>query len=537
MPESGKNGAPDPFAERLWLRAQRYIVEEQFPAACAALEAFLSRSAVDARARMLLSSVYLKLERLRDASAQLVAAAEAQTADPAELHRLAFCLHKLGETEVMRDCLDEPAIASSTSGELQARFAQLHQLLGQHDRALSLMNRALELGYDNPDFRYYRALQLQFNGCNSEAENELEACLRMGPSHGRAWLALARMRKQTPQHNHLSSIRTQLKRVEHGSEHEAALEFARFKELDDLDCREEAWEALRRGNAIMAARLPHDSAAERRRFNAMTELCDARFFDVNGGASAEAGPQPIFIIGMPRSGTTLLDRILGNHSQIASPGELPDFPNQLRWTADMYGADPGTGIVDAKLLDRLRNVFDYRLLGRRYLQQSRWRAHGKPFYVDKLPANFVLAGLIHRALPAARILAMRRDPMDVCYSNWKAYFGDSYAYSYDIEALAAHYREYERVMAHWRSVMPGAILEVDYAELVRGPAAVTTRVMAFCGLSFEAACVDITQNRNPVATLSSPQVREKIHHRALGDWRRYEKQLETLRLAVEAAAE
>lgn len=525
------------LAERQWERAQRYITSEQFAAAAASLEALLVHAPENVQGRLLLSSVYLKLERLRDAAAQLIAAAsEPPIDDLALLHKLAFCLHKLGETRVMHACLDLPAIAKSPSGELLARFAQLHQLLGQHDRALALMDRAIELGYDNPDFRYYRALQLQFNGRTGDAEAELETCLRGGPIHGRAWLALARMRRQTTQSNHLKSIVAQLARVKPGSEHEAALEFARFKELDDLDRCDEAWQALERGNAIMAARLPHDSAAERRRCSALIELCDEDFLGVADGASVDDGPQPIFIVGMPRSGTTLLDRILGNHSQVASPGELPDFPNQLRWTSDMYGADPGTGVVDAMLLGRLRNAFDYRLLGERYLQQSRWRACGKPFFVDKLPANFVMAGLIHRALPGARILAMRRDPMDVCYSNWKAYFGDSYAYSYGMATLSAHYGEYEKVMSHWRTGMPDAMLEVDYSELVENPEAVTARVMDFCGLPYEAECADITRNLKPVSTLSSPQVREKIHHRSLGDWRRYERQLEPLRFAIGGTA-
>lgn len=529
------NGAPR-AAERQWERAQRYIVEGQFPAARAALEALLSLAPDDVQARLLLSSVDLKLERLRDACAQLVAASGVRVDDMAVLHKLAFCLHKLDETAAMHACLERPAIVESRSGELLARFAQLHQLLGQHERALALMDRALELGHDNPDFRYYRALQLQFNGRTPDAEKELEACVRAGPSHGRAWLALARMRKQTPQRNHLESITAQFGSVERGSEHAAALEFARFKELDDLDRRDAAWDALARGNAIMAARLPHDLVSERRRYDAMIELCDAHFLAAGDGAQEDEGPRPIFIVGMPRSGTTLLDRILGNHSMVASPGELPDFPGQLRWTADMYAADPGTGVVDARLLERLRGAFDYRLLGQRYLQQSRWRAHGKPFYIDKLPANHILAGLIHRALPKARILALRRDPMDVCYSNWKAYFGDSYAYSYDLGALAAHYVQYERLMAHWRGVLPGVVMEVDYASLVDDPETTAARVLEFCGLPWEVGCTDITRNRNPVSTLSSPQVREQIHRRAVGEWRRYEARLDPLRIAVEAAA-
>jgi len=520
--------------ERQWQRAQRYIADEQFTAARASLEGLLARAPGDIHARLLLSSVCLELGRLRDACEQLVLASQSLPDDLAAIHRVAYCLHQVGETAAMRHCLDHPAIARSRDGNMLMALAHMQQILGAHESALALMDRALALGVDNPDVRYFRSLQLQFHGRMGEAEAELESCLRMGPTYGRASLALARMRRQSPESNHLAAIASRLDRVAQGSEHHAALEFARFKELDDLDRRAEAWQALMRGNAIMRTRVPHDSEREQRQFDTIMNLCDRAFAGnvrdgIDGDGHPGDGPQPIFIVGMPRSGTTLLERILGNHSQVASPGELPDFPKQLRWAADAHGA----ALIDEDLLARIRNV-DWGLLGKRYLQQSRWRAHGKPYYIDKLPPNFTLAGFIHRALPQARILHMQRDPMDVCFSNWKALFGDSYAYSYDLHSLAMHHRNYQRLMAHWQSVIPRAILDLDYARLVADPDAVTRQVLAFCGLPFESGCSDIARNRNPVSTLSSPQVRQSIHGRALGEWHRYEAHLQPLFSSVSA---
>jgi tetratricopeptide (TPR) repeat protein len=516
-------------ANRGWQRVERYIASEQFPAARATLEAMLARVPSDVQARVLLSSVLLKLGHLRDACTQLLAAAQGLPDNVAMIHRVAYCLHQVGETAAVRACLEHPAITRSRDPRLLVALAHMHQLLGVHERALALMDRAAELGFDDPDLRYFRSLQLQFNGQMEAAEVELEACLRLGPTYGRAWLALARMRRQTPERNHLDLIAAQLKHVGPGSEHHAALEFARFKELDDLGRCDEAWAALVRANGIMHDRVPHDSSSEPRRMDSVRLACDEAFVRADGHhADSDDGPQPIFIVGMPRSGTTLLERVLGNHSQVASAGELQDFPKQLRWTADAHGA----GLVDDVLIGRLADI-DYRLLGQRYLQQTRWRAGGKRYFVDKLPPNFMLAGLIHRALPRARILHMQRGPMDVCFSNWKAMFGDSYAYSYDLGTLAAHYRQYVRLMAHWRTLIPDAMLDIDYARLVARPEVVAREVLAFCGLPDEPDCSDIARNRNPVSTISSAQVREPIHQRALGEWHRYEAGLRPLREALE----
>jgi hypothetical protein len=219
----------------------------------------------------------------------------------------------------------------------------------------------------------------------------------------------------------------------------------------------------------------------------------------------------------------LLDRILGNHSRVTSAGELADFAHQLHWTADHSARQ----LLDGVLLQRLANV-DFAEVGRRYLAQTQWRAQGSDFYIDKLPPNYMVAGLIAKALPHARILHLVRDPMDVCFSNYRALFGDSYPYSYDLDSLANYYREYRRLSAHWHDVMPGRILDVSYERLVSDTETVAREVLAHCGLEWQPGLTDLSRNAAPVATLSSAQVRESVHARSLGEWRRYEGQLSGL---------
>ncbi|MGH8212248.1 MAG: tetratricopeptide repeat-containing sulfotransferase family protein, partial [Rhodanobacteraceae bacterium] len=433
---------------RQWLRAQHYVVDGNLPAGRAALESLLARNPAHVEARLLLASVLLDQKHLRDAAIELLRAADAPPDNPALLTKLAHALFRVGETVASRKCLEHPSLVECRDGRCLAQASQMHQLLNDHQSALALMDRARELGIGDPDFRYYRSLQLMFNGRIAEAERELEECLRLGPTLGRASLALARMGKQSVAHNHLDYIRAQMKRMAAGSEDHAAFEFAQFKELDDLGRHDEAWAALTRANAVMFQRLGYDSLQQQRQFDALATLGTEGF--VRGGNAAPTqGPQPIFILGMPRSGTTLLERILSNHSQVTTAGELADFPKQLRRAANVYGHF----IVDDEVMERAA-ALDYEEIGKRYLAQSQWRAAGWSFYVDKLPSNFMLAGMIHKALPNARILHMRRDPMDVCFSNWKALFGDSYAYSYQLDALADHYLRYDRLMRHWHGVMP-----------------------------------------------------------------------------------
>jgi tetratricopeptide (TPR) repeat protein len=510
---------------QLWDEGQRQIGSGQLQAAQASFERLVQIDPWHIPGRLLLASVFLAQGRVRAATEQAKYAAFALPDDAGLICRVAQCLVRVGEINAARACMQHPAIGRSRSGAALAALAHVHQGLGQHEASLALMDRARELGFDSPDFRYFRAIQLQFNGRIAEAEIELQACLRLGPTYGRASLTLARLRKCSAEDNHLDFIRHRLQSVQRGSEDHAGFEFAQYKELEDLGRYEDAWDALERANAVMFERLKSQLQDEQGLFEAITARCTPEF--TRASTRKFDGPIPIFVVGMPRSGTTLLERILGNHSRVTPAGELADFSRQWRWVADVHGHR----LIDQAMVEGAGEL-DFGEVGRRYLEQTQWRAQGRPFYVDKLPPNFMLTGFIRRALPQARFLHMRRDPMDLCFSNYRALFGDAFAYSYDLEALAAHHRRYLELMRHWHEVMPGAIHDVEYAKLVRDTESEARALLEFCGLPFEPGCVDTLGNPAPVATLSSAQVREPIHARAFHEWERYAEQLEPLRRAL-----
>jgi hypothetical protein len=270
---------------------------------------------------------------------------------------------------------------------------------------------------------------------------------------------------------------------------------------------------------------PYDATGEAAVIDALMRMPAPN--DKTGAKSAPAfdGPVPIFIVGMPRSGTTLLDRMLSGHSQVVSAGEIIDFWRQLHWIADVMPAK-SQGLL--KIIQRSADI-DYAELGARYLRQTQWRAQGRGYYIDKLPANIQMIAFIRKALPHAPILHMVRDPVDTCFSNFKAMFGNVASYSYDLQALAHYYGQYARLIRHWHIQLPDAMFDVSYASLVRDPENTLRQLLSHCGLMLEEGCLRPELNASPVATPSSAQVRESIHTRGLGQWRHYAKHLEPLR--------
>lgn len=519
--------------DRLRRRARQYIENRQLVAAQATLETLLERVTHDAVARMQLSDVLLERGQLRASTRELLAVMSGLPDDAALLTELARRLCIRGETVAARACLEHPSIAHESSASLLAVQAHLRWMLNEIPAALVLLERAMAAGVDTPDEHYLHAMLLQFSGQMEAAGAVLDTCLRRWPTFSGAAMARARLRRQTAGSNHIDFLRAQLGRIPVNS-HVAAdnlvraeFEHALFKELDDLGQYGEAWSALERSNAIMHALNPYDAAGE-------AAVTDAIIRQPLAGPAVSTqlpesgGPIPIFIVGMPRSGSTLLDRMLSNHSQVVSAGEINELLRQLQWLADV----PDGGVQRRlELINRSRDI-DFKELGARYLRQTQWRAQGRGYYINKLPTNFPFVDIIHRALPHAPILHMVREPMDVCFSNLKAMFGNTSAYSYDLASLAHYHGQYVRLMRHWRATLPGAVLDVSYAALVRQPEKVMHEVLAYCRLDLEEDCLHPERNTAPVATPSSAQVREAIHSRGLGEWQNYAAQLEALRLAL-----
>jgi len=509
--------------DRLWNRAQRYLADGQPVPARFALESLLQRDPAHAEAHLILGNIAWMEDRVRDALQHATCAARHLPDDATSISKVAELLLLLGENTLARTCLEHPTLVHAQDGAVLMRLATLRRMLGEHPETLALLDRAGALGMDDANFHHERGVELAFNGRLEEAEIEQEISLRIDPAYGRAALALTRLRKQTQSSNHLDILAERIRNVVPGTSDHVSLEFARYKELEDIGRYEDAWLALVCGNALMYAGKEVDSQYAWTLLEGLIDRCTPSFLQSPGAPLK--GPQPIFIVGMARSGTTLLDRLVGNHSQVSSVGELEDFGRQLRRVVNHRVT------LDEQTLQLLPDL-DYADIGRGYLAQTQWRAPEARFFIDKLPRNWMLAGLIRRALPQARILNLVRAPMDVCFSNYRAHLGNGFAYSYDLDALAAHYLLYRRVLAHWHSVMPGQILDVAYDDLVRQPEEVARKVFTFCGLDWEPGCEDLARNTSAVATLSMVQVREPIHTRSFEEWRPYERHLMKLREAI-----
>lgn len=518
----------NPNVDRRWQRARRYLQEQQFSAARVQWDAMRQADPGDMYTRLLGARIAWNEGHLQSAAAQALDAAQATIDGPAAAAELIETLLVVGETALANRLLEETDWSGIASPELLFKQADLSQRLRHHAQALAGIDALIAQQPDNGRWHFERGHQLEFLGRLPEAEEAYATCLALMPTYGNAAYNLVRLRRQTPADHRLDAILDGLRRVPPGSVAQADFEFARYHVLDNLGDTDAAWQALATANQVMQA-LTATMAQQQR--EGLERFCrHVAGMEFRRAGTKADGARPIFIIGMHRSGTTVLERMLTNHSQVGGAGELSDFFRQILREAD--AVDP----FSSEFLDRLPSL-DLAAAGTRYLAQTQWRADGKPCYTDKQPANWEMAGMIHAALPRSRILHLVRDPMDTCFSLWRARLAPAQAWSFDFGTLAARYIQYRQWMRHWHEVIPGAILDVDYARLVTDPVPVLQEVMAFCGLEWEAGCEDPARNANPVSTLSSAQVRRPLDRRGVGHWKRYAAQLEPLRqrLSVHAA--
>jgi tetratricopeptide (TPR) repeat protein len=392
-----------------------------------------------------------------------------------------------------------------------------------HERAASVFRRAVALAPSNPICHFNWATSLLFNGNVDQAESELEACLALAPHYWPAHGVLSRLRRQSQSSNHIERLLDLAKQTVGDPAAQMQLNLALAKEYEDLGDYAEAFEHLRIGKSVNRDARNYTTDRDEAIVRAMIRA----FPEPGSQPTGCQTDEPIFIMGMPRSGTTLLERILSSHPEVYAAGELENFGVMLERLSG--GRSPV--MLDLGVIERARHV-NWEQLGDLYLSSTRPATCLKPRFIDKLPHNFLYAGFIANALPNARILCLRRNPLDTCLSNFREPFAETspfHGYSFDLLDTGRYYVLFDQLMAHWKRVLPGRILEVDYEELVGDQEASTRRLLEHCGLPWNDACLHFERNRAPVSTASSVQVRAPIYRSAMHRWKKYEAQLTGLR--------
>lgn len=391
--------------------------------------------------------------------------------------------------------------------------------IGDHEGSIAPFTAAVAAEPDNLEYRYNLAAALGFLGQVDKARAHYETILTRDPGNARVHYALAILARQTAQANHVPRLEAALAEARR-PEDALRIQYALAKEQEDIGDAAEAFRHLSAANAAHKRAIGYDFAQDAAIFDAI----EARFgVDAKAlaGGAGNADAAPLFVVGMPRTGTTLVDRILSSHPEVESAGELQAMPLAVKQLA----GTPSRLIIDPATIKASGDVTPA-AIGEAYLKRAgHHRSMGRPRFTDKLPANFLYVGHIARALPNARIVCLRRNPMDTIWSNYKNLFASQsayYAYSYDLMDTARYFARFDRLMALWESLWPGRVLQLSYEALVADQEKETRRLLDHCGLAWNDACLSFHENEAAVATPSAAQVRRPINADSVGKWRAHE---------------
>ncbi len=481
----------------------------------------------------------LQLSGRLEAAIHAVAAAErCVPGHPASRLLHIECLAGQGATE--RALLELQSLAADASGDPRVLqdVGAVYSHLNRHAEAERCYGRAVTLAPGDPRARYNWATCLIALGRLRDAEEQLTRVIALAPADHDAHYNRSTLRQQTPENNHVAELEVALARSDSSPPARVALGYALAKELEDLGRHEDSFVAL---SAAAATRRRQLSYRVEEDLAAMEQI--ARQFGAGycgpaprarGGGWPDA--RPLFIVGLPRSGTTLVDRILSSHSAVTSCGESSNLAAAVLQIAGNAAGAASSGSSDKLgLIRRAASVYPAEI-GKAYCARLPPTMPSRPAgrLIDKTPLNFLYVGLIARALPNATIVHVRRGPLDVCYAMYKTLFRMAYPFSYDLDDLVRYYLAYARLLQHWRTQLGARLIEIDYEELVAEQASVTRRLLCACELPWEDACLDFHRNDSPTLTASAAQVRRPLYASSVGLWRRYEAQLQPLVRALRA---
>lgn len=420
---------------------------------------------------------------------------------------------------------------AAADARLLDALGSLLSFLGDQQQALLAFERAVDAAPDTAHFLFNRATVRRFLGRLAEAEADYDRVIALRPTDFEAYKNRSDLRTQTAARNHVAELERLVARGFADWRGEVQIRHALAKEYEDLGDYARAFEQLRLGAGKRREHLRYDVANDVATVDWIIEAFPAAPQPAARVHAAPGPAAPIFILGLPRSGTTLADRILSSHSRIRSAGELNDFA--LALVARVRGENAMAPLSRRALIARSAHI-DFAALGREYLARARAVVGGQRF-TDKMPLNYLYCGIIQRALPEAKIVHLTRHPMAAGYAMFKMLFKDGYPFSYDLGEIGRYYVAYRRLMAHWDAVMPGVIHHIEYERLVADQRGETRRLLEFCGLEWEEGCLDFHHNESATTTASAAQIRQPIYDSSVSQWRHYATQLAVLHDQLTAA--
>jgi len=397
--------------------------------------------------------------------------------------------------------------------------------LGLHERAIELYRELLAGATQPADLHLSIAHSLKTLGRRAEAIAEYHTAAAARSGYGDAWWSLANLKTYRFEDGELERMRAAESAATTSVVDRYHLCFALGKALEDRQQYAQSFEYYARGNALKRSESRYRPEVFELNTRLQIEVCTRDAFARHKGCGARAA-DPIFIVGLPRSGSTLIEQILASHSAVEGTHELADIP---RIVADLKGRDPDPDNPRYPAVLGGMSGVDFRRLGEKYLSDTRIYRSGKARFIDKMPNNFRHVGLIHLMLPNATIIDARREPMACSFGNLKQLFAHGQEFTYSIEDIARYYRTYLELMRHWDAVLPGRVLRVQHEEVVDDLEGNVRRLLEHCELEFEPACVEFHKTERSVRTASSEQVRQPIYREGLDQWRHYEPWLGRLR--------
>jgi predicted Zn-dependent protease len=505
------------------------LVENRIPEAEALLRQHLKDHPTDVAALRMLAEVAARLRRYPDAQLLLERCLELAPSFDAARHNYATVLNRQGKAAAALPHVEQLLARDPRNPGFRNLKGAVLANVGDYAASAKVYETVLQEFPQQPKVWMSYGHSLKTSGRLTDAIAAYRRAIATQPTLGEAYWSLANLKTFRFSAVDVVCIRNALARDDLNDEDRLHFEFSLGKVLEDEASYEESFAYYARGNALRRKSHPYD-ADENSNFVRRSKALFTKEFFASRAGSGVAAADPIFIIGLPRAGSTLLEQILASHSLVEGTMELPDIPRIARELAGSKGRDEASDLMQA--LTALTPA-QLRALGERYLDGTRvLRKTAAPYFIDKMPNNCLYVGLIHLILPNARIIDARRHPLGCCFSCFKQHFARGQSFTYGLEDLGRYYRDYLELMAHFDTVLPGRVHRVFYEAVVEDTEAEARRLLAHCGLPFEETCLRFYENERAVRTASSEQVRQPIFREGVDHWRHYEPWLEPLKVAL-----